>query len=97
MLPVNSYRSRVEAPVQIFDSIVAGAATKVAPSPEGDYIHVNCVLRIKLLTPEIVEAVLAGKQPEGLTMAQAMQPFPAEGLINSGVADGPTVSSTRPP
>jgi hypothetical protein len=30
-----------------------------------------------LLAPEIVEAILAGKQPEGLTMA-AMQPLPWE-------------------
>jgi hypothetical protein len=31
-----------------------------------------------LLAPEIVEAILAGKQPEGLTMARAMQPFPSD-------------------
>jgi hypothetical protein len=31
-----------------------------------------------LLAPEIVEAILAGKQPEGLTMARAMQPFTLE-------------------
>jgi hypothetical protein len=31
-----------------------------------------------LLAPEIVEAILAGRQPEGLTMAKAMQPFPVE-------------------
>jgi hypothetical protein len=31
-----------------------------------------------LLSPEIVEAILAGRQPEGLTMARAMQPFPME-------------------
>jgi len=29
-----------------------------------------------LLAPEIVEAIVAGRQPEGLTMA--MQPFPVE-------------------
>ena len=29
-----------------------------------------------LLAPEIMEAILAGQQPEGLTMARAMQPFP---------------------
>jgi hypothetical protein len=28
-----------------------------------------------LLAPEIVEAILAGRQPEGLTMARAMKPF----------------------
>jgi hypothetical protein len=31
-----------------------------------------------LLAQQIVEAILAGKQPEGLTMARAMQRFPVE-------------------
>ena len=38
--------------------------------------YVSWVLRMTLLAPEIVEAILAGQQPEGLTMARAMQPFP---------------------
>ena len=33
------------------------------------------VLRMTLLSPEIVEVILAGRQPEGLTMARAMRPF----------------------
>jgi hypothetical protein len=40
--------------------------------------YVSRVLRMTLLAPEIVEAILAGRQPEGLTMARAMQPFPWE-------------------
>jgi hypothetical protein len=40
--------------------------------------YVSWVLRMKLLVPKIVEAILAGRQPEGLTMARAMQPFPIE-------------------
>ena len=40
--------------------------------------YVSRVLRMTLLAPEIVEAVLAGHQPPGLTMARAMQPFPVE-------------------
>ncbi len=40
--------------------------------------YVSRVLRMTLLAPELVEAILAGKQPEGLTMAQAMQPFPSD-------------------
>jgi hypothetical protein len=40
--------------------------------------YVSRVLRMTLLAPEIVEAILSGRQPEGLTMARAMQPFPAE-------------------
>ncbi len=35
-------------------------------------------MRMTLLAPEIVEAVLASHQPHGLTMAKAMQPFPVE-------------------
>jgi hypothetical protein len=40
--------------------------------------YVSRVLRMTLLAPEIVEAILSGRQPEGLTMARAMQPFPVE-------------------
>ena len=38
--------------------------------------YVSRLLRMTLLAPEIVEAILAGRQPPGLTMAKAMQPFP---------------------
>jgi DNA-binding IscR family transcriptional regulator len=37
--------------------------------------YVSRVLRMTLLAPEIVEAILAGRQPAGLTMARAMRPF----------------------
>ena len=40
--------------------------------------YVSRVLRMTLPAPEIVETVLAGKQPEELTMAKAMQPFPVD-------------------
>ena len=40
--------------------------------------YVSRVLRMTLLAPDIVEAILAGRQPEGLTMAKAMQPFALE-------------------
>ena len=50
---------------------IAGAE-KINPS------YVSRVLRMTLLAPEIVEAILSGRQPEGLTMARAMRPFPLE-------------------
>ena len=40
--------------------------------------YVSQLLRMMLLAPEIVEAILAGRQPPGLTMARAMQPFLVE-------------------
>ncbi len=40
--------------------------------------YVSRLLRMTLLAPEIVEATMAGRQPPGLTMARAMQPFSME-------------------
>ena len=31
-----------------------------------------------LIAPEILEAILAGRQSDGLTLARAMQPFPVD-------------------
>ena len=42
--------------------------------------YISRVLRMTLLAPEIVEGVLAGRQPAGLTMAKAMQPFSTNGV-----------------
>ena len=40
--------------------------------------YISRVLRLTLLAPEIVEAILAGSHPAGLARAKAMQPFPVE-------------------
>ena len=40
--------------------------------------YVSRLLRMTLLAPAIVEAILAGNQPAGLTRAKVMQPFPLE-------------------
>ena len=40
--------------------------------------YISRVLRMTLLAPEIVEAILAGSHPAGLTRAKVMQPFPME-------------------
>jgi len=43
-----------------------------------DPSYVSRLLRMTLLSPEVIEAILAGRHPEGLTMARAMRPFPIE-------------------
>ena len=46
------------------------AAEKINPS------YVSRVLRLTLLAPAIVEAILDGRQPPELTLAMLMKPFP---------------------
>jgi len=36
------------------------------------------VLRLTLLAPDIVDAILDGRQPEGMTLPELMQPLPVE-------------------
>jgi hypothetical protein len=40
--------------------------------------YVSRVLRLTLLAPEIVEAILDGSQPNEITLAVLMRPFPVE-------------------
>jgi hypothetical protein len=44
----------------------------IAPS------YMTRVLRLTLLAPDIVEAILDGKQEPGVTLAQVLEPFPVE-------------------
>ena len=47
-------------------------AERIGPS------FVSRVIRLALLAPDIVEAILAGKQPASLTLKDLMAPFPVE-------------------
>jgi hypothetical protein len=44
----------------------------IAPS------YMTRVLRLTLLAPDIVEAILDGKQARGVTLARALEPFPEQ-------------------
>ena len=46
--------------------------------------YISRVLRLTLLAPEIVEAILAGTQPAGLTRAEVMKPFPLTWIDQKG-------------
>ena len=47
--------------------------------------YVSRVLRMTLLAPEIVDAILAGRPPPGLTMARAMRPLDVNWKTQQGL------------
>ena len=54
------------------------AAEKINPS------YVSRVLRLTLLSPTMVEAILAGRQPEGVTLPGLMEGVPVKWLQQTG-------------
>ena len=49
---------------------------ELAKADRIDRGYVSKVLRLTLLAPDIVEAILAGRQPQGLKLADLLEPFP---------------------
>ncbi len=56
----------------------SAAVEKINPS------YVSRVLRLTLLAPEMVEAILDGRQPEGVTLPGLLEPFPVEWIKQTG-------------
>ena len=52
------------------------AAEKIKSSYVSRLLRLLRLLRLTLLPPDIVEAILDGRQPEGMTLPGVMEPFP---------------------
>ncbi len=52
--------------------------TELAAAEKINRSYVCRVLRLTLLAPEIVEAIMDGRQPEGMTLPSLMKPFAVE-------------------
>jgi hypothetical protein len=54
-----------------------GTINELAAAEKINSSYVSRVLRLTLLAPDIVEAILDGRQPEGMTLPALMEQFPA--------------------
>ena len=55
-----------------------GTIDELAKAEKINSSSVSRLLRLTLLAPGIVEAILDGRQPEGMTLPGLMEPFPVE-------------------
>ena len=60
----------------MLESEECGSITELAVAEKIDRSYLCRVLRLTLLAPEIVEAILMGRQPAELTLARLLEPFP---------------------
>ena len=51
---------------------------ELAKADKIDRGYASKVLRLTLLAPDIVEAIIGGRQPEGLKLVNLLEPFPAD-------------------
>jgi len=58
-----------------------GTIDELAAAEKINSSYVSRLLRLTLLSPDIVEAILDGRQPEGMTLPELMEPFPSEWKI----------------
>jgi hypothetical protein len=55
-----------------------GTIDELAAAEKINSSYVSRLLRLTLLSPDIVEAILDGRQAEGMTLPGLMEPFPVE-------------------
>jgi hypothetical protein len=55
-----------------------GTIDELAAAEKINSSYVSRLLRLTLLAPDIVEAILDGRQPEEITLPGLMEPFPVE-------------------
>ena len=61
---------------KLLETGVYATVEEIAAAEKINTSYVSRVLRLTLLAPEIVEAILDGRQPAEITLAGLMRPFP---------------------
>ena len=61
---------------QMLDAGKVASVTELADRLEVDRSYASRIMRLNLLAPDIVEAILAGREPSGLSLAKLTQTLP---------------------
>lgn len=67
-----------------------GAYASISDIARAEKLHrtfVGDILRLTLLAPNLVEAILEGRQPDGMTLPALMKPFPFAWMAQSDVLE----------
>ena len=67
-----------------------GTVEEIAAAEKINASYVSRVLRLTLLAPDIVEAILDGRQPPEMTLAVLMTPFPVAWAEQADAVCGPS-------
>ena len=62
---------------KVLEAGVYGTIEELAAAEKIDSSYISRILRLTLLAPNIVEAILEGRQPVEMSLAKLMQPFPS--------------------
>ncbi|WP_318987433.1 hypothetical protein [Falsiroseomonas ponticola] len=73
-----------------------GTISELAAAEKINSSYVSRLLRLTLLAPDIVDAILDGRQPEGMTLPGLMEPFPVE-WHRQGEPNQERTPTTTPP
>ena len=64
-----------------------GTIDELAAAEKINSSYISRLLRMTLLAPAIVDAILDGRQPDGMTLPALMEPFPVEWGHQTGWAN----------
>jgi hypothetical protein len=82
---------------RLLDSGRCASISELATAEKIDRGYLGSILRLTLLAPDIVEAILDGRQPEGLGLPTLLKPFPQEWeLQRAKLAITPRTQITSP-
>jgi hypothetical protein len=79
---------------RLVETGVCSTVEEIAASEKINTSYVSRILRLTLLSPEIIEMIVDGRQPTELTLAKLTKPFPTEWraqaqLFVSNIGNGP--------